>query len=316
MTNRKRVFIAGHKGLVGSAICKELKDQGFDTLITKERSQLDLMNREQVRTFFKSEKPEWVFLCAAKVGGIHGNQTYPADFLFDNLKIQNNVLEAAKDFDVEKLLFLGSSCIYPKKCPQPIKEEYLLSSELEATNEAYALAKIIGLKLCNAFNKQYGTNFISVMPANLYGPNDNYHPEYGHALPMLIRRFHEAKLNKDKEVTVWGTGKPRREFLFSEDLAKACLFVMRNFSAKEIDPLINIGTGKDVTIGELAQMISKVVGFDGEIIYDTSKPDGTYQKLLDVSRIKNLGWEAMTDLEIGLEKTYQDFLYNPNLRKG
>ena len=250
------------------------------------------------------------------MGGIHGNNTYPADFLLENLKIQNNVLEAAKDFNTEKLLFLGSSCIYPKECPQPIKEEYLLSSKLEPTNEAYAIAKISGLKLVSSMNKQFGTNFISVMPSNLYGPNDNYHPEDGHALPMLLRRFHEAKANLEPSVKVWGTGKPRREFLYSQDLAKACLYIMKNFNAEDIGEVINIGTGQDVTISELAEIISEVVGYEGTIEYDLSKPDGTFRKLLDIDRLSKLGWKAQTSLKEGLVETYRDFVSNPNIRKG
>ena len=317
MSASKKTFVAGHNGLVGSAICKELEfSSGEFSIVKKERRELDITNREQVRHFFKNERPEWVFLCAAKVGGIHGNNTYPADFLLENLKIQNNVLEAAKDFNTEKLLFLGSSCIYPKECPQPIKEEYLLSSKLEPTNEAYAIAKISGLKLVSSMNKQFGTNFISVMPSNLYGPNDNYHPEDGHALPMLLRRFHEAKANLEPSVKVWGTGKPRREFLYSQDLAKACLYIMKNFNAEDIGEVINIGTGQDVTISELAEIISEVVGYEGTIEYDLSKPDGTFRKLLDIDRLSKLGWKAQTSLKEGLVETYRDFVSNPNIRKG
>jgi GDP-L-fucose synthase len=253
-------------------------------------------------------------LAAAKVGGIHGNSIYPTEFLLENLKIQNNVLECARDFHVEKLLFLGSSCIYPKNCPQPIKEDYLLSGKLEPTNEAYAIAKIAGIKLCHAMNKQYGTNFMCVMPSNLYGPNDNYHPENGHAIPMLLRRFHEAKLTGKKSVNVWGTGKPMREFLYSEDLSEACLFLLENFSSNNTGELINIGTGADCTIKELAQTLREVIGFEGVLQFDSSKPDGTLRKVVDTTKINALGWVAKTTLKEGLRKTYKDFLTNASLR--
>ncbi|MBR2386954.1 GDP-L-fucose synthase, partial [bacterium] len=264
--------------------------------------------------FFEKEKPDWVFLAAAKVGGIHANNTYPVDFMLNNLKIQNNIIEASFKNNVEKLLFLGSSCIYPKNAPQPIKEEYLMTSPLEATNEPYALAKIAGICLCDSYNRQYGTDYIAVMPCNLYGKNDNYHNENGHVLPMLIRRFHEAKMAGLKEVTIWGTGTPLREFLFSDDLADAAVYLMENKSAKEIGKFVNIGTGVDLPIIGLAKLIAKTVGFEGEIKLDTTKPDGTMRKVVDVNKLKELGWSAKTTLEEGLKITYQDFLNNENLR--
>ncbi len=304
----QKIFLAGHKGLVGSAIHRQLLAKGYRNIITKARSELDLLNAQAVGAFFRAERPDVVYLAAAKVGGIYSNNAYPADFILENLKVQNNVIEAAWRTGVRKLLFLGSSCIYPKMAPQPIKEEYLLTSELEPTNEAYAIAKIAGIKLCNALNRQYNTDFISVMPTNLFGPNDNYHPQNAHALPMLLRRFHEAKVNKSSTVSIWGTGKPRREYLYVDDLAEACVFLIENYSAKDIGELINIGTGTDCTIMELAEMIKDVVGFKGEITLDTSKPDGTPRKLLDVSKIHSLGWKAKTKLREGLEVTYADFL--------
>ena len=311
----KKVFVAGHAGLVGSAIIHQLRSHGYTNLITKIRSELDLLDTLAVNTFFELERPDVVYLAAAIVGGIHGNSTYPVDFLLGNLKIQNNIIEAAWRHGVEKLLFLGSSCIYPKMAPQPIKEEYLLTSALELTNEPYAIAKIAGIKLCNAMNRQYGKNFICVMPSNLYGLNDNYHPENGHALPMLLRRFHEAKVNGLDHVVIWGTGTPRREFLFADDLAEACVFLMQNYTAADIGELVNIGTGEDCTIMDLAQLISEVVGFNGTILLDATKPDGTQQKLMDVTKIRSLGWHHKTSLSEGLEKTYYDFLTNPTLRR-
>lgn len=310
-----KVYVAGHRGLVGTALIKQLKAEGFTNIVTKTSKELDLTDAKATDEFFSKEKPAWVFLAAAKVGGIYANNTYPVDFLLDNLKIQNNIIESAYKHKAEKLLFLGSSCIYPKMCPQPIKEEYLLTSALEPTNEPYALAKIAGIKLCAAFNRQYGTNFIAVMPSNLYGIGDNYHPENAHALPMLLRRFHEEKEKGAKEVTVWGTGTPKREFLFAGDLAEACLFLMKNYDAKDIGEFINIGTGEDCTIAELVEAIKETVGFTGDLVYDKSKPDGTPRKLLDVSRMKKLGWQASTTLAEGIKKTYEDFLNNPNLRK-
>ena len=309
-----KIFIAGHRGLVGSAITRACQIRGYKNLLLKNHSELDLSNHAETKEFFKDERPDWVFLAAAKVGGIHGNSTYPADFLLENLKIQNNVIENSKNYDVKKLIFLGSSCIYPKNCPQPIKEDYLLTGKLEPTNEPYAIAKIAGIKLCNSMNKQFGTNFISVMPSNLFGPNDNYHAENGHVLPMLLRRFHEAKIENRKEVVVWGTGKPLREFLYSEDLAEACLFLMENYNAHELKEFINIGTGLECSIYELAHQIKAVTGFKGEIKFDTSRPDGTPRKVVDTSNINSLGWTHRTSLKDGLEKVYTDFLRNENTR--
>lgn len=314
MDKNIKVYIAGHRGLVGSAIRHELEQKGYTNIIIRTHSELDLTNADAVRDFFKSEKPDWVILAAAKVGGIHGNSTYPVDFMLENLKIQNNVIENAYKNDVKKLLFLGSSCIYPKVTPQPMKEEYLLSSYLEPTNEPYALAKICGIKLCDAYNRQFGTNFISVMPCNLYGLNDNYHPQNGHVLPMLIRRFHEAKEQGLKEVVVWGSGTPRREFMYAGDLATAVVYLMENKSAKEVGEFVNIGSGTDVTILELAQLIKKVVGYEGELILDKTKPDGTMQKLMDVSRMNSLGWKTQVSLEEGLKITYEDFKNNKEIR--
>ena len=271
----KKIYIAGHKGLVGSALYRHLVKEGHSNIILRTKDELDLLNAGQVYKFFEQEKPDWVFLAAAKVGGIYANNTYPADFLLHNLKIQNNIIEASHRNNVKKLLFLGSSCIYPKMAPQPIKEEYFTTGALEQTNEAYAIAKIAGIKLCNAMNKQYDTNYLCVMPSNLYGINDNYHPENAHVMPMLIRRFHEAKINKLDKVKIWGTGTARREFLFSDDLAEACVFLMKNYDAKDIGEFINIGTGFDYTILELAQMIKKTVGFESSIEFDETKPDGT-----------------------------------------
>jgi GDP-L-fucose synthase len=306
----KKVFIAGSKGLVGSAVHRLLLARGYNKILCPARAELDLFDPWAVNSFFQIEKPEWVFLAAAKVGGIYANMKYPADFLLENLKIQNNVIESAWRYGVDKLLFLGSSCIYPKMTPQPIREESLLTSALEPSNEPYAIAKIAGIKLCSALNKQYGRNFISVMPTNLYGKNDNYHPENAHVLPMLLRRMHEAKLNNSRSVTVWGTGNPRREFLFADDLAEAVLYLMENCSAEETGEIINIGTGEDCTIAELARLIAEVTGYCGSINFDVTRPDGTPRKLLDVSRIHALGWRHKTELRDGLEITYRDFLKN------
>ena len=304
----KKIYIAGHRGLVGSAIDRILTKNGYNNILRKTHSELDLTKREDVFNFFEKEKPEWVFLSAAKVGGIYANNTYPVDFLLYNLQIQNNIIEASYKYNVEKLLFLGSSCIYPKECPQPIKEEYLLSGYLESTNRPYALAKITGIELCDAYNRQYNTNYIAVMPCNLYGINDNYHPENAHVIPMLIRRFHEAKINNLKETVIWGSGTPLREFMCSDDLAEACLYLMENKDAKEIGKFINIGSGKEVTIKELAELVKKVVGFEGEIKLDSSKPDGTMRKLLDVSKMNALGWKYKTELEDGVKIAYNDFI--------
>lgn len=307
MDKDSKIYVAGHRGLVGSAIVRKLREKGYTNIIGRSHKELDLTNSFDVEEFFKKEKPEYVFLAAAKVGGIYANSTYPADFILENLKIQNNVIEMSHKYGVKKLMFLGSSCIYPKLCPQPIKEEYLLSGYLEETNEGYALAKISGLKMCQMFNKQYGTNYISVMPTNLYGPYDNYHPENSHVMPALIRKFHEAKVKGEKYVTVWGTGKPLREFLYSEDMADACVYLMENYKGNEF---FNIGTGKELTIRELAELIKDIVGFEGELKFDTSKPDGTPRKLLDVSKLKEAGWTYKTELRDGIEKAYKWFLEN------
>lgn len=310
-----RIYIAGHRGMVGSALYRTANSRGYHDIITRTHKQMDLLDPQAVDDFLKVEKPDWVFLAAAKVGGIYANNTYRADFLLENLKIQNNIIESAFKNDVSKLLFLGSSCIYPKNAPQPIKETYLLTSALEPTNEPYAIAKIAGIKLCGAFNDQYGTNYISVMPSNLYGIGDNYHPENAHVLPMLLRRFHEAKTNKDSVVSVWGTGKPRREFLFADDMAEACFYLMEQYDAADIGELINVGTGEDISIKDLASLVKKVVDFEGDIVFDTTKQDGTMQKRMDISRLDKFGWRFKTGLEDGIRKTYDDFLNNPDIRK-
>lgn len=307
MNKDSKIYVAGHRGLVGSAIVRELNKKGYINIIGKTHKELDLMDALAVENFFKDEKPEYVFLAAAKVGGIYANSTYPADFIYENLQIQNNVIGNAHKYGVKKLMFLGSSCIYPKMCPQPIKEEYLLSGYLEETNEAYALAKISGLKMCQYFNKQYGTNFISVMPTNLYGPYDNFHPEHSHVMPALIRRFHEAKVNGAKEVVVWGSGAPLREFLYSEDMADACIYLMENYEGNDF---FNIGTGKEITIKGLAELIKEVVGYEGEIVWDSSKPDGTPRKLLDVSRLESQGWKYKMELKDGVKEAYEWYLEN------
>lgn len=300
-----KVYIAGHKGLVGSAIVRALEKQGFKNLVYKASNEVDLRNQADVEYFFSTEKPKFVFLVAGKVGGIVANNTYRADFLYDNLLIVANVVHAAHKANVTKLLFTGSSCIYPKLAPQPLKEEYLLTGSLEQTNEPYAIAKIAGIKLCETYREQYGANFISVMPTNMYGINDNYHPENSHVLPALIRRFYEAKHRELKSVTIWGSGNPRREFLYSDDLAEACLFLMENYNQKEI---VNIGCGEDISIKQLAEIVKEVTEFKGELVFDTSRPDGTPRKLLDVTKINGLGWHHKTTLKEGIEKAYQDFL--------
>jgi len=302
-----KIYVAGHRGLVGSAIMRKLKKEGYNNLVYRTSSELDLRRQKKVEEFFREEKPEYVILAAAKVGGIQANDTYSAEFLYDNLMIESNVIEAAYQNDVKKLLFLGSSCIYPKFAEQPMKEEYLLSGKLESTNEGYAVAKITGIKLCEHYNKQYGTNFISAMPTNLYGPNDNFDLETSHVLPALIRKFHEAKVNNKDEVVIWGTGKPKREFLHVDDLADALLFLMNNYNG---DQFVNVGVGKDISIIELAELIKDIVGFEGEIVNDLSKPDGTPRKLLDVSRLNDIGWEAQISLEEGIKDTYQWFKEN------
>lgn len=307
MDKDSKIYVAGHTGLVGSAIVRNLQSKGYTNIITRTHKELDLTNQEAVRKFFEEERPEYVFLAAAKVGGIRANSTYPADFIYENLMIECNVIKAAHDYKVKKLLFLGSSCIYPKMAPQPIKEEYLLSGYLEPTNEAYAIAKIAGLKMCQYFKRQYGDNFISCMPTNLYGPNDNFDLENSHVIPALIRKFHEAKIENKPYVEIWGTGTPRREFLYVDDMADACVFLMENYDGEET---VNVGTGKDVTIRELAEIISKVVGYKGELKFDTSKPDGTPRKLLDVSKLNELGWKYKVELVDGIRKTYEWFLEN------
>lgn len=314
MKKNDKIYIAGHRGLVGSAIKREFEEQGFTGILVKTHRELDLTDSAAVAEFFEKEKPQYVILAAAKVGGILGNNTYPVEFFTENMKIQLNVIENSFKNNVKKLLFLGSSCIYPKNASQPMKEEYLLSSKLEKTNEMYALAKISGLKLCSAYNREYGTDYISVMPCNLYGLNDNYDLKNAHVLPMLVRRFHEAKVNNRSEVVVWGTGMPKREFMYAGDLAKAVVFLLKNKSASEIGEFINIGTGEEITILELAELIKEVVGFKGRIVFDTSKPDGTMRKLMDVSRINNLGWHAQTSLKDGIKLVYVDFLNNRNIR--
>ena len=304
--------MAGHNGMVGSAISRSLKNKGYSNILEKTSRELDLRDRSAVNLFFKEHQPEYVFLAAAKVGGILANKNFPADFLYDNIMIETNVIHAAMKHAVKKLLFLGSSCIYPKYAKQPIKEEYLLTGELEPTNEAYAIAKIAGIKLCEAFRDQHGSNFISAMPTNLYGIGDNYHPEHSHVLPALIRKIHEAKLNNQDSVLIWGTGKPRREFLFADDLADACLFLMLNYNKRET---INIGSGIDFTIAELAIIIKDIIGYKGQIIYDPAKPDGTPRKLLDSSRLHQLGWKHSIDLKEGIKLAYADFLSRQKLQE-
>ena len=302
-----KIFIAGHRGMVGSAIFRKFQKEGYSNLVFRTSSELDLRNQQAVTEFFAVEKPEYVFLAAAKVGGILANNRYKADFLYENLAIQMNVIHQSYLNGVKKLMFLGSSCIYPKLAPQPLKEEYLLTGLLEPTNEPYAIAKIAGIKMCEAYRQQYGCNFISVMPTNLYGYNDNYHPKNSHVLPALIRKFHEAMVNSSSEVIILGTGSPRREFLFSDDLANACFFLMHNYD----DPgFINIGTGHDITIKELALLIQKVVGFEGELVFDTSQPDGTPRKLMDVSKLNSKGWHYQVELEQGIRLVYEDFKNN------
>ncbi|WPU95821.1 GDP-L-fucose synthase [Mucilaginibacter sabulilitoris] len=305
MDKNSKIYIAGHNGMVGSAITAKLRENGFDNLLLRSSKELDLRNQQAVADFFEQEKPDYVFLAAAKVGGIVANNTYRADFLYDNLIMECNIIHSAYVTDVKKLMFLGSSCIYPKLAPQPLKEEYLLTGPLEYTNEPYAIAKIAGIKLCENYREQYGCNFISVMPTNLYGTGDNYHSTNSHVLPALIRRFHEAKLNGEKTVTIWGTGNPKREFLYADDLAEACLFLMESYNEKE---LINVGTGEDLSIAELANLVKNVVGFEGELFFDTSKPDGTPRKLMDVSKLHNLGWKHHTALTEGILLAYHDFI--------
>jgi len=322
MKEDARIYVAGHKGLVGSSIIKRLIKEGYHNLITRSLEELDLTRQLEVETFFKEEQPEYVFLAAAKVGGILANNTYPAEFIYENITIQNNIIHSSWNAGVKRLLFLGSSCIYPKECSQPMKEEYLLTGPLEATNEPYAIAKIAGIKTCQSYNRQYGTHYMAVMPTNLFGPNDNFDLEKSHVLPALLRKFHEAKLKSSETgqrqtVEIWGTGKPLREFLYVKDLADACLYIM-NLDSNLYDsmiedgrtPLVNIGFGKDISISELASLIQEVVGFEGNVRFDTAKPDGTMQKLMDISRIRKLGWEPKTSLRKGIRKTYEWCLKN------
>ncbi|MBO9170445.1 GDP-L-fucose synthase [Rhizobium sp. L245/93] len=306
MDKASKIYVAGHRGMVGSAIVRRLKSAGYLNIVTRTRTELDLTQQEPVSNFLKHEKPDYIFMAAAKVGGIHANNVYRADFLYHNLIIEANLTHAASEAGIERMLFLGSSCIYPRDCPQPIKEEYLLTGPLELTNEPYAIAKIAGVKLCECYNSQYGRQYVSAMPTNLYGPNDNYDLSTSHVLPALIRKAHEAKLRGDKVYEVWGSGLPMREFLYVDDMADACVFIMEH---QEIQGgLFNIGTGADVTIRELAETVMKVVKFDGKIVFDSSKPDGTPRKLLDVEKMRKLGWTASTGLEAGIELAYGDFL--------
>lgn len=308
MEQNSKIYVAGHRGMVGSAIVRELKRQGYTNIITRTHSELDLINQQAVKDFFAQEKPEYVFLAAAKVGGIEANANHLADFMYDNMMLEMNVINAAWRNGCKKLEFLGSSCIYPRMAPQPMPENCLLTSALEKTNEAYALAKISGLKYCEYLNRQYGTDYISVMPTNLYGPNDNYHPTHSHVLPALIRRFHEAKEAEAEEVVCWGDGSPLREFLYVDDLANLCVFLMNNYSG---DETVNAGTGKEVSIKELSELVAKTVGYTGRIVWDTTKPNGTPRKLLDVSKATRLGWTYTTELADGIRLAYEDFLNNP-----
>jgi len=304
MQQHQKIYVAGHRGMVGSALVRKLQALGYANILTRSSAELDLRNQAAVQSFFKEEQPAFVFMAAAKVGGIHANNTFRADFIYDNLMMEANVIHAAYQYQVEKLLFLGSSCIYPKLAPQPLKEAYLLDGQLEATNEPYAIAKIAGIKLCEAYRAQYACNFISAMPTNLYGPNDNYDLQNAHVLPALIRKFHEAKMQQAPEVVLWGTGKPMREFLHVDDLAAACCFLMQDYNEAEF---VNIGTGVDITIAALAQLIKEIVGYEGNIVNDTTKPDGTPRKLMDVSKMKALGWSAQIDLENGIRSVYEAY---------
>jgi GDP-L-fucose synthase len=307
LKTQDKIFVAGHRGMVGSAIVRKLNQKGFANIITRSSKELDLTNQLLVNEFFETEKPQFIFLAAAKVGGIHANNTYRADFLYQNLMMESNVIHAAYINNVEKLFFLGSSCIYPKAAPQPLKEEYLLTGPLEQTNEPYAIAKIAGIKLCESYRRQYNCNFISAMPTNLYGPNDNYDLNNSHVLPALIRKFHTAKVESKDEVVVWGTGTPLREFLHVDDLAEACFYLMQNYNEEQ---LVNVGSGVDISIKDLALLVKKIVGFTGNLIFDETKPDGTYRKLMDVSKLEKLGWKYTIELEKGIEMVYQDVLKN------
>ena len=308
MERDSKIYIAGHRGLVGSALQKKLMSEGYTKLVVRSSKELDLRRQADVEDFFEKERPDYVFLAAARVGGILANSTYKADFIYDNIMIAANIINASYQFNVKKLLNLGSSCIYPKFAPQPMKEEHLLTGLLEATNEPYAIAKIAAIKLCRYYNEQYHTNFISVMPTNLYGPNDNYDLETSHVLPALIRKFHEAKTSRQPAVTIWGTGSPCREFLYVDDLAEACLFLMEKYEYKDVGEFINIGTGNEVTIEELAKLIKRIIGYEGDIRHDVTKPDGSPRKLLDISRLRSLGWNATMGLEEGIRKTYECFV--------
>ncbi|TGL46848.1 GDP-L-fucose synthase [Leptospira kemamanensis] len=311
MNETSKIYVAGHKGLVGSALVKVLNQSGFKNVIGRSHAEMDLQNQSQVLQFFETERPEYVFLAAAKVGGIHANNTYPAEFIFSNLQIQNNIIDASYRYGIKKLCFLGSSCIYPKFAKQPMDEGQLLDGKLEPTNEPYAVAKIAGIVMCQSYNRQYGTNYISVMPTNLYGPGDNYHPENSHVLPALIRRFHEAKKQNLSEVVIWGTGKPLREFLYSEDMARACVFLMQNYDVTG-DPKggehVNVGSGIEVSIKELAETVKEVVGYQGKLEFDLTKPDGTPRKLLDVSKLHKMGWKHQVELRVGVRLAYEDYL--------
>lgn len=304
MDKGAKIFVAGHKGLAGSAIFRQLQKENYSNLVTRKHDELDLLDTGSTAEFFRNEKPEYVFIAAARVGGIHANNAYPAQFIYENLQIQNNIIHNSYLNSVKKLLFLGSSCIYPKHCPQPMKEEHLLSGYLEPTNEPYAVAKIAGIKMCQNYNRQYKTNFISAMPSNLYGVNDNYHPQNSHVIPALIRKTHESKVEKRPEIVVWGSGKPLREFLFSDDLGEACVFLMNNYSDNEI---VNLACGKEISIKELAEMIFDAVGYEGNLAFDVSKPDGAPRKLMDISKMSKLGWKAKTPLRDGLKTAYEWF---------
>ncbi|WP_313892566.1 GDP-L-fucose synthase [Psychrobacillus sp.] len=310
MDKHSKIYVAGHRGLVGSAITRKLKADGHTNIITRTSKELDLRKQVEVETFFTEEEPEYVFLAAAKVGGILANSTFPGQFLYENLMIQTNVIEAARKVEVKKLLFLGSTCIYPKMAPQPLKEDYLLTGELESTNEAYAIAKIAGIKMCNAYNKEYGTNFISVMPTNLYGPNDNFDLQSSHVLPALMRKIHEAKVNKESTVSVWGSGAPLREFLHADDLADACTYLMEQCDAGQVGEFVNIGMGKEVSIEQLALLLCDVIGYEGKLVFDISKPDGTPRKLTDVSKLHRLGWKHSIELKEGVQDAYNWYLDN------
>jgi len=310
MNHDSRIYVAGHQGLAGSAITRRLMAEGHSNIIRRTHAELDLIDQKTVRAFFKAEKPEYVYLAAGKVGGILANNSYPAEFIFQNLMMECNVIHASFEHQVRKLLFLGSSCIYPKYAPQPMKEEHLLTGLLEPTNEPYAIAKIAGIKMCGAYNRQYGTNYISIMPTNLYGPGDNYDLRNSHVLPALIRKLHEAKAQDTKEAVVWGSGMPKREFLYSDDLADACIFLMERYNASDVGEFVNIGVGKEITIRELAELIAEVVGFQDKLVFDNSKPDGAPRKLLDISRMHALGWQAKISLREGISKAYADYLQN------